>query len=128
MGWKIEHTYDPEFDVVNGRFNDVRLNTPADVERWRQESEAQYKAIGKRVDLLVDLDGLEVSASVRHEWTVARRYLADNYIGRIYRYNGKAWIRTHIYTGAVLEKAGGEIYATRDAALAALLRDRARKQ
>src|SRR5262245_52240942 len=126
MSWKIEHTYDPVLNVVNARFTDVRLQTPADVERWRRESEAQYLAIGKRVDLLVDLDGLDVSAPVRPEWTVARRYLAEKYIGRIYRYNGKAWTRTHIYTGAVLEKAGGEVHATREAALEALHLDRAR--
>src|SRR5262249_20064526 len=126
MVWHIEHLYDPALDVVNARFTDVRLQTPADVERWKNESEAQYKAIGKRVDLLVDLDGIDVSAAVRHEWALARRYLADKYIGKIYRFNGKAWTRTHIYTGAVLDNAGGEVHPTREAALAALRRDRAK--
>ena len=128
MPWKIDHTYDPELEVANGRFVDVKLQTPADVERWKREAEEQYIAIGKRVDLLVDLDGLEVSASVRHAWTLARRYLADRYLGRIYRYNGKAWTRTLIYTGAVLDNAGGEVYATREAAVAALMADRERQR
>jgi hypothetical protein len=121
MGWKIEHKYDPTLDVVEGRFTDVHIATVADVARWKKESEAQYRAIARRADLLVNLDGLEVAAAVRHEWSVARRYIAETYLVGTYRYNGKTSTRTAIYTGAVLDNAGGEVFASREEAMAALM-------
>ena len=62
-----------------------------------------------------------VAAAVRHEWSVARRYIAETYLVGTYRYNGKTSTRTAIYTGAVLDNAGGEVFASREEAMAALM-------
>ena len=125
MAWKIEHQYDPTYRVITIRFADVSLASRADVDRWRNESEAHYQRLGVKADCLVDLDGLDVHAAVRRQWTEARLYLAERYMKKVYRFNGSARTKTVVYTGSVLAKAGGEVYPSREEALAALLRDRA---
>jgi hypothetical protein len=124
MAWKIVHLFDAEHDVVTIRFTDVVLATPEDVERWRSESEARYKQLHRRVDCLVDMAGLDVHPAMRQAWTLARSYLARHYMKRVYRYNGNARTRTAVFTGSVLGQAGGEVYGSREEALAKLLEDR----
>jgi hypothetical protein len=125
MSWSIRHRYDKTGDFMHVEFKDVVLATPADVDRWRAEVEEFYKPIGRKLNVLINLDGLALKPSAASAFARARAYINGKYHVRVYRYSGNVQTRTTLLTGAVHEKADVDVYASYDEALSALQRDRA---
>jgi hypothetical protein len=111
-------------DVVTATFRSCVLTTPADVVRWRQRTEAELRKFGRKVDLLIDLEGLSVRAGASNAFGEHRAQILARFTNRSYRYNGDPVTRTTIFTTAVLFKAPANVHPTREDALAALLADR----
>ena len=116
--WKMTFTQDTEHDVVTATFTDVVLNTPADVSRWRREVEHLLGRYGKKVDLLVNLDGLVVKPGASRSFGRERSDVLAKYTTRSFRYGGDAQSRTSIFTSSVIDGAAANVYDSRDAALA----------
>lgn len=117
-----------ELDVVEARFDGCELRTPADVARWRSDVEKELGRFGKKVDLLIDLDGLVVRPSAAKLFGEYRSDVLSRFTRRSFRYGGDAATRTSVFTSAVLTGAQANVHPTRAAALAALLEDRERAE
>jgi hypothetical protein len=124
-------SYDAKYDVVTLAFENVVLETEADVAWWMQSCDAFWKRfdVGKpaheRKDLLVDMAGLVVKPAVAAAWNAARARLVAKYLRNTYRYGGERRTVTAVHLGQVLQKVDGTFYVDREEALAALLADRA---
>lgn len=122
--WKMSFAHDPLHDVVTATFTDCVLTTPADVARWRREVEQELGRFGKKIDLLINLDGLVVKPGASRSFGRERREVLAKYTIRSFRYGGDTQSRTSIFTSAVIDGAAANVYESRDQALAALLETR----
>jgi hypothetical protein len=116
-----------ELDVVEATFAHCEIKTPADVAKWRADVEQQLERFGKKVDLLIDLDGLVVRPAAARLFGEYRSDVLRRFTRRSYRYGGDRATRTSVFTSSVLTGAHANVYPTRALALAALLEDRARE-
>jgi hypothetical protein len=126
MGWKIELHLDEAHDVVTAHFEGCVLETPEDVERWRRETEQRLRAYGRKVDLLINLDGLVVKVGAGRAFGLARREVLEQFASRSYRFGGDPLTRSFISTSGMITGADVNAYANREEALKALLAARAR--
>lgn len=115
-----------ELDVVEATFTGCEIRTPADVAKWRADVEKHLERFGKKVDLLIALDGLVVRPAAARLFGEYRSEVLRRYTRRSYRYGGDSATRTSVFTSSVLTGAQANVYPTRDLALAALLEDRDR--
>ena len=126
MTWTIRFLHDRVYDVFEAKFVNVVLETNSDVLRWRREVEAQLKPAGRRVDLLIDLDGLVVKPSASRFFGEQRAQVLMLHTNRSFRYNGSRNTLSSISETAKLYGAAANVYPNRAAALAALLEERRR--
>lgn len=124
--WRTIFTHDAAHDIVTARFVSCVLATPGDVLRWRRDVEAHFERYGRKVDLLIDLEGLVVKPSAARSFGTARREVLAKFTNRSFRYNGDSATRTTIFTSSVIDGADANIYASRQEAIEALLEDRKR--
>jgi hypothetical protein len=128
-GHMILH-YDARYDVVTLAYEDVTIETDADVAWFEQSCAAFWKRFDgdklthERKDLLVDMGGIVVKPRIASSFNAARGRMAQKYLGKTYRFGGERRTITAVHLGQVLQKVDGTIYADREAALAALLADR----
>jgi hypothetical protein len=129
-GQMILH-YEVRYDVVTLAYRNVTIETEADVAWFVEGCDAFWKRFDgdklahERKDLLVDMDGIVVKPRVAAAFNAARGRMTEKYLGKTYRYGGERRTITAVHLGHVLQKVDGTIYADREAALAALLADRA---
>lgn len=126
--WSISITYDAAHDVATAVFRHVTLHNAADVRRWRQGVEREFERIGKKVDLLIDLDGLVVRPAAARAFGQTRAEVLAKHTNTSVRFGGDAQTRATIFTSAVLDGAAANVHETRDAALRALLDDRKKRR
>lgn len=124
MSWRMSFEYDPQHDVVLARFTRCLLVSATDVQNWRLDVEEKLKAFGRKVDLLVDLDGLEVTFTAGRLFGQARREVLERYTARVCCYGGDEMTRMFLSTSGVLHGNPVNQYETQVQALVALLADR----
>jgi hypothetical protein len=124
MSWRLSFEYDPQNDVVHSHFTRCLLVSASDVQLWRADMEEKLTQFGRKVDLLLDLDGLEVTFTAGRLFGQARRELLDRYTQRAYCYGGDEMTRMFLSTSGVLHGHPVNQYETRMQALMALLSDR----
>jgi hypothetical protein len=124
MSWRMTFEYDPQNDVVHARFVRCLLVSAMDVQHWRADMEEKLSAFGRRVDLLIDLDGLEVTFTAGRLFGQARREVLERYTQRAFSYGGDEMTRMFLSTSGVLHGYPVNQYETRMQALMALLADR----
>jgi hypothetical protein len=90
MSWRISLKYDAPHDVVHARFSKCLLVSATDVEQWRQDVEQELARFGRKVDLVLDLDGLEVSFTAGRFFRQARQELLERYALRVCSFGGDA--------------------------------------
>jgi hypothetical protein len=113
--------YDEALDVVEAFFEGWELKTAEDVVAWRREVEKELGRFGRKVDLLINLDGLVVRPRVSKFFGEERAEVLARYTTRSFRYGGDPWTRTAVFTSAVRWGADANVYPSREAAVAALL-------
>ena len=125
MAWKMSFDYDEKHDVVTATFQDCILNNALDVARWRTEVEGFLSRYPSKVDLLINLDGLVVKYTAGRVFGRERTAVLSRYTLRSFRFGGDEMTRMFVSTSGVISGAAVNVYASRDAALKALLADRA---
>lgn len=122
--WVIRFRHLKEDDAVLAEFENVELVTPADAQRWAREVDARLSSFGKKVDLLINLDGLKVRPGASREFGKLRAEVLGKHSNRSYRFGGDRATLTSVHTSAVIENTAANVYASFDEARAALQRDR----
>jgi hypothetical protein len=124
MSGRMSFEYDPQNDVVHARFTRYLLVSAADVQQWRADMEEKLAPFGRKVDLLIDLDGLEVTFTAGRLFGQARREVLERFTQRAYSYGGDEMTRMFLSTSGVLHGHPVNQHETRMQALMALLSDR----
>jgi len=124
MSWRMTFEYDPQNDVVLAHFSRCLLVSAADVQQWKADMEEKLSQFGRKVDLLIDLDGLEVTFTAGRLFGHARRDVQERFTQRAYCYGGDEMTRMFLSTSGVLHGHPVNQYETRVQALMALLSDR----
>lgn len=114
-------TYDASIDVATMSFKNVVVATPEDANRIRDLAVPQLVAIGKKVDLLIDLHDFVVKPSGMRAYGEMRAKLLADHTASSFRYGGDAQTKSSVFTTAVLDGTSGNVAATREEALRALL-------
>lgn len=122
----LRFTLDPEHGFVEASFRDYVLRTEADVLAWRAIVEREFARFGRKVDLLINLDGLVVKPSAARAFGVNRAAVLAQFTTHSVRYGGDLSTKTTVFTTAVQDGADANVYPSREAAVAALLEARRR--
>jgi hypothetical protein len=123
--WVIRFRYLPEDDAVLAEFENVELQTAADALRWAKEVDARLSTFGRKVDLIINLDGLRVKPPASREFGRQRKEVLARHSRRSFRFGGDRSTLTSVHTSAVLENAAANVYGSFEEARDALRRDRA---
>lgn len=124
MAWGMTFEYDAVHDVVEARFTDCVLVNADDVLRWRREVEAHLSKYGRKVDLLINLDGLVVRFTAGRVFGKERREVLERWTARSFRFGGDDMTRMFVSTSGAIDSAAVNHYANREEALQALLAER----
>jgi len=126
-GWRIEFHHDVMNDVVTAHFENCVLDSADDALRWQSEVEESLARFGRKVDLLINLDGLIVRFAAGRAFGKARAEVLAKYSVHSFRYGGDATTRTFVNTSGMITGAEVNAYQSRDEALSALLELRRRE-
>lgn len=124
MSRSMSFEYDPKHDLVLVQFSRCLLVNGLDVQNWRADMEEKLSIFGRRMDLLIDLDGLEVTFTAGRLFGQARREVLERYAMRAFCYGGDDMTKMFLSTSGVLHGYPVPQLETRERALAALLADR----
>ena len=127
MPWSLRFQHHPFDDVVETFFDDVVLAAVEDVKRWEEDVRLQLASYGRKVLLLICLDGLVVKPAAAAAFGVARSAVLAEFAIASTRYGGDGWTRMSIHTSAVRYHTHGDVFPSRDTALKALLAQRPSK-
>lgn len=116
--------YLKEDDAVLAEFENVELVTPADAQKWAREVDLRLASFGKKVDLLINLDGLKVRPGASREFGKLRAKVLAKHSNQSYRFGGDRSTLTSVHTSAVLEQTAANVYGSFEEARTALKRDR----
>ena len=123
--WRMTFTYLAEHDAVCARFEKVELVSAADALRWSTEVALKLGSFGRKVYLLIDLEGLIVKPTAARDFGRLRAEVLSKYALASYRYGGDRPTITTVYTSSVLHNAAANHYGSFEEAVAAMKRDRA---
>jgi hypothetical protein len=127
VGKYVIATFDKRDEFVHLRYGRATLSTTADVDAFKADVEQALSFLrGRKADFIVDLGAMEVKPAVVALYDDARRSLIASTALRAYRYAGTRLLRTKIMTSSAIHHADANIFASFEAALAALRADRAR--
>jgi hypothetical protein len=117
--------YRKDLDVVIVTVS-LRIQTEHDVRAWVEEYSGYFKTNfpGRKVDVILDLQGFELSAKAASAFGVARAQMLSEFNGLTYRVHIASTARVAMYTSSVLTGAPANEYRTISEAIAALLEDR----
>lgn len=120
----MRFVFDEALDLVEASFDACELRTETDVLAWRAEVERELGRFGRKVDLLINLDGLIVRPTASRAFGEQRSQVLGRFAKRSFRYGGDRLTRTTVFTSSVLVGADANVHPSREAALAALLEAR----
>ncbi len=124
MSRRMSFEYDPTHDLVHVQFSRCLLVNAQDVQNWKADMEEKLSIFGRKMDLLIDLDGLEVTFTAGRLFGQARREVLERFTQRAYSFGGDDMTRMFLSTSGVLHGHPVNQYETRVQALLALLSDR----
>jgi hypothetical protein len=124
MSWTLSFEYQAQHDIVHARFQRCLLVRAEDVHQWKADVEEKLAEFGRRVDLVMDLDGLEVTFTVGRLFGQARRELLERFALRAQCYGGEETMRRFLATSGGLPGRPVAHLETFDAALEAMQAER----
>lgn len=123
--WTIRCDWRPEHACLEFTFEDVVLRTQREAEAWFQKVLELFEAHGSREYVLIGLDGLVVRSAAARRFGELRADVLSRWSRGSFRYGGDTFTQTYISTTSVLHHTDGDLFATRDEALAAISTHRA---
>jgi len=119
--WVIRFRYVAEDDAVLAEFENVEIQTREDADRWAREVDVRLRSFGRKVDLLINLDGLQVKPAASRDFGRRRAEVLEKYARSSYRFGGDRPTLTSVLTSAVIEQTDANVYGSFAAARNALL-------
>src|SRR5574341_436474 len=112
-------SYQAERNLLFLNFEALRLRTPKDAQDVQDAVERKCKAIGRKVDVVVNYDGFGIDEPAIEAYTRVVQYMTARYYNRVTRYSTSAFLRDKL--GAAIRARGmaPHIYETREEAEAA---------
>lgn len=125
MSGSIRFEYLSDCDAVHASFVICVLETKEEVDRWEREVGQKLITFGRKVDLVIDMNGLQVRAKAGSAFGTARARVLAKYVKHSVRYGGDRATRTAVLTSAVIHAVDANFYDTKEDAIRALrvLRD-----
>jgi hypothetical protein len=124
MSRNMSFEYDPKHDLVHIQFTRCLLVNAQDVQNWKADMEEKLSIFGRKMDLLIDLDGLEVTFTAGRLFGQARREVLERHALRAFCYGGDEMTKMFVSTSGVLHGHPLVQSESRERALAALLAER----
>lgn len=124
MSRSMSFEYDPKHDLVHVQFTRCLLVNAQDVQNWKLDMEEKLSIFGRKMDLLIDLDGLEVTFTAGRLFGQARREVLERYALRAYCYGGDEMTKMFLSTSGVLHGNPVQQAESRERALLGLLAER----
>lgn len=112
--------YLSDCDAVHASFNICVLETTEDVDRWEREVGQKLGTFGRKVDLIIDMNGLQVRAKAGSAFGAARARVLTKYAKHSVRYGGDRATRTSVLTSAVIHAVEANFHETKEEAIKAL--------
>jgi propionate CoA-transferase len=113
-------SYDAERNLLFLNFQALKLRTPKDAQDVQDAVERRCQEIGRKVDVIVNYDGFEVSEPALDAYAQVVEHMVTHYYGKITRYTTSAFLRDKL--GAAIQDRGlaPHIFETRAEAETAL--------
>jgi len=122
---RINFQYRCLHDVVIA-YVDWQLETMEDLEVWARQYETYFEGrFAEKVDLVLELSKFRLSPRLAPRFRELRNGILTKYINLSYRVNEAPMERAMMYAGSVLNGGPANEFESIEAALAALMRDRA---
>ncbi len=102
LGLEQRIVYDAERNILFLNFESLRLRTLDDVAQIQHAVAAQCRRVGRRVDVVVNYDGFELSPELASPYAAMVAGLSDAFYGTVSRYTTSAFMR--IKLGELLER------------------------
>ena len=110
-------SYDPESNTIFMNFAGLRVRTVEDVAEIREATEGHLKAIGKKVNSVVNYDAFTIDDDVINEYADLVRYIETNYYLSVSRYTTSAFLRRKLGKELVEKRhLSSSIYETEEEA------------
>ena len=126
----IDVSYDPDDDVWTLIGIDAVIRTHEHLEQWRDLIDERTKLFGgKRVDLMVDMTGFQVTPTLAAEYGMKAKAVADEHTLCLIRYGSKRdpSIRTTVRLQGIVQGYDPNVVSDREAALNRLTEIRAER-
>lgn len=107
-------------EAVHASFTNYVLEEKADVDRWEREVSQKLAGFGRKVDLIIDMNGLVVRAKAGSAFGTARARVLKTYAKHSVRYGGDRATRTSVLTSAAIHAIEANFNETKEDAIAAL--------
>lgn len=118
---RLRFLHDAALDVVESFSDQIVLNSAADVDEWASHVSEALAQYGKKVWLLINLDGLVVRPTASASFGKRRAEVLQRFACASVRYGGDPWTLVSITTSAARHDTHGNVFPTRDEALRFLL-------
>jgi propionate CoA-transferase len=113
-------SYQPERNLLFLNFEALRLRTAKDAQDVQDAVERRCKAIGRKVDVVVNYDGFGIDEPAMDAYARVVEYMTGKYYGRITRYSTSAFLRDKLGSAIQARGMAPHIYETREEAEAAV--------
>jgi propionate CoA-transferase len=105
-------TYDQARNTIFINFEGFQIRTTADVDLVRREMEARCKAIGRKVALVANYDGLYLDPSVSDAYFSMITYMQNRYYSSASRYTTSAFMRLKLGAGLAERNLAPHVFET----------------
>ena len=86
-------TYDPSRETMFMNFEGLRIRTAQDVEAVHGVLQQRFAAIGRKVSVVANYDGLEIDEDLIEAWADAASSLSERFYRNVSRYTTSAFMR-----------------------------------
>lgn len=112
-------SYDPERNTLFINYEGFQIRTTDDVELVRREVESRCRAVGKRLAVIVNYDGLTLDPAVSDAFFTMITYLQQRYYTTASRYTTSAFMRLKLGAGLAERALAPHVFETLSEAQAA---------
>lgn len=121
MRARMHFVHNATLDIVESTSGGIVLASPDEVGMWARLADEMLGAFGKKVWLLIDLRGLAVRPPASAAFGIARARLLERHVFASVRFGADPWTGVAVNVSALVHQTHGNVFDTREQALACLL-------